>query len=1274
MERGAAATGGDPRPGFLQALDGPHGAEAVRSRVQEQDLRQWGLTGVSLRAYQLEGVNWLAQRFHGQNGCILGDEMGLGKTCQKQRPASPKGGRLKLGAAREPLTAALDAGQVRRGRCCWFAPGLSCVAYSGDREERARLQRDLKQEPLRFHVLLTTFEVCLKDASFLKSPAAPGVPPCVPVEPSPQLCLRLVPSTRDCRDLLHLAPQRFPREQAPRLWVPAPVTFPWSVLVVDEAHRLKNQSSLLHKTLSESGQKRGSRSTTPPRGSGHKARARAVWALAALCRRGHGDRVSAQGLLAAPPGSVDVLPTAPPARGSRRLLALSRERLSCAQRPARGRAPVVGPRFSVVFNLLLTGTPVQNSLQELYSLLSFVEPDVFSSEQVDGFVQRYQGIEKDPKSGRFLLQTVAGVRARCCEGRVVTVARGATWRRASELHRLLQPYLLRRVKAEVATELPRKTEVVLYHGMSALQKKCYKGILMKDLDAFENEMAKKVKLQNILSQLRKCVGHPYLFDGVEPEPFEVGEHLIEASGKLHLLDKLLAFLYSRGHRVLLFSQMTQMLDILQDYMDYRGYSYERVDGSVRGEERHLAIKNFGQQPVFVFLLSTRAGGVGMNLTAADTVIFVDSDFNPQNDLQAAARAHRIGQSRTVKVIRLVGRDTVEEIVYRRAAAKLQLSTAVVGGGHFTLGAQRPAADADLQLSDILKFGLDKLLSSEGSSVDEVDLESVLGETQAGQWVSPASAPAAGGTAEQEEGESHMYLFEGKDYSKEPSKEDRKSFEQLVNLQKALLEETSQEGRLLRNKGSVRTVRSVLIPGLLGGPTKRKRVLSPEELEDRRKRRQEAAAKRRQRLEEQQRKQEEAAHERKMAWWESSNYRSPCLPSAESEPEDLWDGDDARPASLEHEDPDATAITYLSGDVTHPRAGPGDAIVVHCVGRCCGGPGGAGVGPRLLHEGRAELARCPGSPLVQRPAPSAARDLRADTPPPPVVLPHVSLPGPLQRRRWALPVQAAGMAFVRRRYPVPGPELDTCRHPLQRMSSSQTDAAGAWPVPPQPPTSAEGPVVTSAWTLPSAPWQGRGSTGEPAPQCRCSQCWGTGRRPKSPSHAAPAFLPDRSFPSLWASLCPARSRLDTAPDGRSSSPLPDDSGRWGRGGLFTALETRSSEPRKVYELAGKMEDLRLGGVLLFPVDDRESRSSGQDLLALIVAQHRDHANVLSGIKMAALEEGLRKIFLAAKERKASVHLPRLGHTTRGFNWYGTERLVRKHLAARGVPTYMYPSPA
>ncbi|XP_077893592.1 uncharacterized protein LOC144374713 isoform X3 [Ictidomys tridecemlineatus] len=134
-----------------------------------------------------------------------------------------------------------------------------------------------------------------------------------------------------------------------------------------------------------------------------------------------------------------------------------------------------------------------------------------------------------------------------------------------------------------------------------------------------------------------------------------------------------------------------------------GYSYERVDGSVRGEERHLAIKNFGQQPIFVFLLSTRAGGVGMNLKAADTVIFSDSDFNPQNDLRAAARAHRIGQNKAVKVIQLIGRDTVEEIVYRKAASKLQLTNTIIERDHFTLGAQKPLADPDLQVGRMFGY-------------------------------------------------------------------------------------------------------------------------------------------------------------------------------------------------------------------------------------------------------------------------------------------------------------------------------------------------------------------------------------------------------------------------------------------------------------------------------------------------------------------------------------------------------------------------------------------
>ncbi|XP_048150478.1 chromodomain-helicase-DNA-binding protein 1-like [Corvus hawaiiensis] len=861
---------------FFQAL---RRAGSVRTRgpgVQEADVLRWGLTGIKLRPYQLEGVNWLVQCYEVQHGCILGDEMGLGKTCQTISLLLYLTKKLS-NKERFLILCPLSVLSNWKEELERFAPGLSFITYIGSKEERPKVQENLKKDS-HFYAVLTTYEICLKDATFLKS-------------------------------------------------------FNWAALVVDEAHRLKNQNSLLYKTLSE---------------------------------------------------------------------------------------------FSVGFSLLLTGTPVQNSLQELYSLLSLIEPDIFPREQVKEFVEYYQVIEKESEP-------------------------------AKELHSLLQPFLLRRVKSEVAAELPKKVEVVLYHGMSALQRKYYKAILTKDLDAFENETGRKVTLQNVLIQLRKCVAHPYLFNGVEPEPFEIGDHIVEASGKMCLLDKLLSFLYAGGHRVLLFSQMTQLLDILQDYMDYRGYSYERLDGSVRGEERHLAIKNFGQQPIFIFLLSTRAGGVGMNLTAADTVIFTDSDFNPQNDLQAIARAHRIGQHRPVKIIRLIGRDTVEEIIYRRAASKLRLTNAVVEGGQFALGAPKPQGAAELQLSEILKFGLDKLLSSEGSTIQDVELENILGETKGGQWIMDIVLPQKEEN-EEEDTENHMYVYEGKDYSKEPSREDKKAFDQLLDLQKTLIEETSKEGRALRNKANA------LLTGLREQSARRKHLLSEEELEARRKKRQEAAAKRARLMEEKKAAKAEAEHKKKMAWWEASHYTSTCLPSEESGSEEEFEEDElGQNVDLDYKDADQNYIKYVMGDVTHPQAEEEDAIIVHCL---------------------------------------------------------------------------------------------------------------------------------------------------------------------------------------------------------------DDSGRWGRGGLFTALEARSDQPRNIYEMAGKMKDLELGGTLLFPIDDKKSRKKGQDLLALIVAQHRDRSNNLSGIKLSALEKGLKKIYSAAKKRNATVHLPRIGYATKGFNWYGTERLIRKHLAARGVPTLIY----
>ncbi|KAM9763192.1 chromodomain-helicase-DNA-binding protein 1-like [Menidia menidia] len=851
-------------------------AEKKKTPFLQSDVQKWGLRGIQLRAYQLDGVQWLTQCLKNQQGCILGDEMGLGKTCQTISLLVYMSGALGKKGPFLVLSPLSVLENWRKELQC-FAPSLTVLCYKGDKERRAEIQRETSTAD--FHVLLTTYEICLKDASFLKR-------------------------------------------------------WRWKALVVDEAHRLKNQNSVLHKTLTE---------------------------------------------------------------------------------------------FSVGFRVLLTGTPIQNNLQELYSLLSFIQPSIFTADDVDSFVSSYSSVQN---------QTTL----------------------AAELQSILEPFLLRRVKSEVAVDLPKKTELVVYHGMSALQKKYYKAILMKDPEAFGNEQGSKNRLMNTLMQLRKCVDHPYLFDGVEPEPFQIGEHLVEASGKLCLLDSMLAFLHKGGHRILLFSQMTRMLDILQDYMEYRGYSYERLDGSVRGEERNLAVKNFSSKDVFVFLLSTRAGGVGVNLTAADTVIFVDSDFNPQNDLQAAARCHRIGQNRPVKVIRLLAKDTVEEIMYSRAVSKLQLTNAVIEEGRFSLLDQAQSAAAGLQLSEILKFGIDKLLSSDESSIQDVKLEKILGLSCDGQWADDEDYTPLNEEEEEDESESdsdmqnHMYFFEGKDYSKDPSSGDKERFDGLIKEQLAEFEKAAGEGRALRHKAGVSFSVALTIP------TRKRKPLTEEELELRRQRRQESAAKRAKMQEEMKKRQEEQKYKKKMAWWESCGYRSRCLPPVDSEEEEEEDEDDACST-----DSNVSDIHYVLGDVTHPHAAQGDAIIVHCV---------------------------------------------------------------------------------------------------------------------------------------------------------------------------------------------------------------DDSGRWGKGGLFTALEVRSDEPRKQYELAGKMKDLDLGNVLLFRIDDKQSRLDGQDQLALIVAQLRDKANNLSGIFLTALEEGLKKIYAVAKQNKASVHLPRIGHSTKGFNWYGTERLIRKHLASRGIPTFIY----
>jgi chromodomain-helicase-DNA-binding protein 1 len=235
-----------------------------------------------------------------------------------------------------------------------------------------------------------------------------------------------------------------------------------------------------------------------------------------------------------------------------------------------------------------------------------------------------------------------------------------------ELHQQLQSIMLRRLKKDVIKELPTKSERILRVEMSAMQAFWYKNILSRNYQALTTSDT-QVSLMNIAMELKKASNHPYLFQGAEKRTENREDNfrgLIMNSGKMFLLDKLLTRLKQEGHRVLIFSQMVRMLDILSDYCSLRGFLYQRLDGTVPSEIRRKSIEHFNApgSPDFCFLLSTRAGGLGINLETADTVIIYDSDWNPQNDLQAMARAHRIGQKSHVNVYRLVTKDTVEEDV------------------------------------------------------------------------------------------------------------------------------------------------------------------------------------------------------------------------------------------------------------------------------------------------------------------------------------------------------------------------------------------------------------------------------------------------------------------------------------------------------------------------------------------------------------------------------------------------------------------------------------
>ena len=336
----------------------------------------------------------------------------------------------------------------------------------------------------------------------------------------------------------------------------------------------------------------------------------------------------------------------------------------------------------------------------------------------------------------------------------------------SQLHKILRPFMLRRLKKEVEASLPPKHETILFIGMSAMQKKLYRDILIRDIDALQGNSGNRTAILNIVMQLRKCAGHPYLFPGVEDRTLPpLGEHLVENCGKMVLLDKLLKRLKERGHRVLLFTQMTRLLDIMEDYLVMRRYKYCRIDGNTSYEMREDFIDTFNapNSEKFIFLLSTRAGGLGINLQTADVVILYDSDWNPQADLQAQDRAHRIGQKKEVQVFRFVTENTVEEKIVERAQQKLKLDAMVVQQGRLK---EKDKLSRD-ELLEAVRFGADKIFKSKDSSITDEDIDMILdaGKRKTQELNDKLKAADKGDLLDFKlDGSTNLQTFEGVDYS------------------------------------------------------------------------------------------------------------------------------------------------------------------------------------------------------------------------------------------------------------------------------------------------------------------------------------------------------------------------------------------------------------------------------------------------------------------------------------------------------------------------------
>ncbi|KAL9127870.1 MAG: hypothetical protein Q9217_003335 [Psora testacea] len=368
------------------------------------------------------------------------------------------------------------------------------------------------------------------------------------------------------------------------------------------------------------------------------------------------------------------------------------------------------------YRLILTGTPLQNNLPELWALLNFVLPNIFKS------VKSFDEWFNTP-----FANTGGQDKMELTEEEQLLVIR--------RLHKVLRPFLLRRLKKDVEKDLPDKQERVIKCAFSALQAKIYKQLVTYNKISVSDGKGGKTGirgLSNMLMQLRKLCNHPFVFEQVEDQmnPEKLSNDLLwRTAGKFELLDRVLPKFKASGHRVLMFFQMTQIMNIMEDFLRLKGLQYLRLDGSTKSDDRSELLGQFNDpnSPYFCFLLSTRAGGLGLNLQTADTVIIYDSDWNPHQDLQAQDRAHRIGQKNEVRILRLISSGSVEEKILERAQYKLDMDGKVIQAGRFDNKSTNEERDAMLRTLLDSAEAAEELANQE--EMDDDDLNMIMARSE-----------------------------------------------------------------------------------------------------------------------------------------------------------------------------------------------------------------------------------------------------------------------------------------------------------------------------------------------------------------------------------------------------------------------------------------------------------------------------------------------------------------------------------------------------------------